>query len=148
MKTGIAQSARAAFAALLPQFVNGTLTGTQFRKTVMNQLIDAHACSIGSAATNYNAALKLQRKNDPASVATLGRVLVAVAPVVVIDAAPAAADETAPTMEAVAETVAETEAVVEADETAPAVEAVDETEVFEVSEAVAEEFDHIDEVAA
>ena len=72
-KNQIVQAATAIlFAANLPEFQNKTLTGTQFRRKVMDTLQADHGVSISSAATHYNIAFQAVKKADPASVAGLG----------------------------------------------------------------------------
>jgi len=73
MTKGIREYTNARFAAALPKLISGELTGTAFRKKVMDQTIKMHGISVASAATHYNHALKEQRIADPKSVEGLGR---------------------------------------------------------------------------
>jgi len=61
------------FLTNLPAFQAGELTGTQFRRKVMDAAVNQFQISVASASTQYNFALKSQRENDPESVAGLGR---------------------------------------------------------------------------
>lgn len=73
MTKGIRDVAAATFIEHLPSFQSGELTGTQFRRKVMDTLVNQFQISVASAATHYNFCLKQQRLNDPESVAELGR---------------------------------------------------------------------------
>lgn len=73
MTKGIRDFAAAAFIESLPSFQSGELTGTQFRRKVMDQMVAQFQCSVASASTHYNFCLKAQRLNDPESVKDLGR---------------------------------------------------------------------------
>ena len=73
MTKGIREYTNARFAKYLPQFQSGELTGTTFRKKVMEGTVAKFEISVASSATHYNHALKTQRAMDPKSVETLGR---------------------------------------------------------------------------
>lgn len=73
MTKGIRDAVAASFIENLPSFQSGELTGTQFRRKVMDLAVKQFNISVASAATHYNFCLKAQRLNDPESVAELGR---------------------------------------------------------------------------
>ena len=71
MSEGIRSFCNAKFAELLPQ--RKELTDTGFRRAVMTACITQFNITLASSATHYNHSLKEARKNDPKSVADLGR---------------------------------------------------------------------------
>ncbi len=73
MSKGIRDYTNARFAKYLPQFQSGELTGTAFRKKVMEGAVKRFQITVASAATHYNHSLKMQRLADPSSVEGLGR---------------------------------------------------------------------------
>jgi len=68
---GIREYTNARFTEHLPKLVE--LGNTGFRKAVMEGVITQFGITVGSAATHYNHALKMQRIADPKSVEGLGR---------------------------------------------------------------------------
>lgn len=73
MTKGVRDFASEQFISNLPLFQAGELTGTQFRRKVMDAVCNEFQISVASSATHYNFCLKSQRENDPQSVAELGR---------------------------------------------------------------------------
>lgn len=78
MDKGIRAYARTHFVEQNALRVAGThYTGpkgnTEFRKAVMCKLMEEFGCSLASAATHYNEALKAAREANPQSVEGLGR---------------------------------------------------------------------------
>lgn len=73
MTQGIRDFTNARFAKHLPKFQAGELTGSAFRKKVMEDTIAKFAISVASAATHYNHALKTTRLATPEMVEGLGR---------------------------------------------------------------------------
>ena len=71
MSQHIRSFCNAKFAELLPQ--RKELTNTGFRKAVMDACQAQFNITLASSATHYNFSLKEARKNNPASVADLGR---------------------------------------------------------------------------
>ena len=71
MTTGIREFCNARFVALLPQ--RKELGNTEFRKSVMADVVIEFGITTASAATHYNHSLKMQRAADPKSVEDLGR---------------------------------------------------------------------------
>lgn len=73
MTQGIRAYVAARFVQLLPQFRSGELTGTAFRKSVMDSAVKEFGISVASAATHYNHSLKQMRLTDAKAVDGLGR---------------------------------------------------------------------------
>lgn len=71
MTKGIRAFALTQFDKFLPQLEK--LGGTEFRRKVMNSIMEKFDTTLASAATNYNYAFKLKRESDPDSVIGLGR---------------------------------------------------------------------------
>lgn len=71
MTTGIREFCNARFQHYLPE--RKALGNTEFRKSVMADVILEFHITLASASTHYNHSLKQQRIVDPTSVADLGR---------------------------------------------------------------------------
>jgi len=70
---GIREYTNARFAKYLPKFQAGELTGTEFRRKVIDGTVAKFEISVASAATHYNHALKTTRLENPSAVENLGR---------------------------------------------------------------------------
>ncbi len=73
MTQGIRDFTNARFAKHLPKFQSGDMSGSVFRKKVMEETIAKFQISVASAATHYNHALKTTRLATPEMVEGLGR---------------------------------------------------------------------------
>ena len=73
MTQGIRAYVASRFAQLLPQFRSGELTGTAFRKAVMEGAVQEFGITVASASTHYNHSLTQMRLTDPRAVEGLGR---------------------------------------------------------------------------
>lgn len=73
MTKGVRDYVSEKFLTTLPQFQAGEMSGTEFRKAVMESAVNQFQISVASAATHYNFALKAMRQADPQSVEGLGR---------------------------------------------------------------------------
>lgn len=71
MDKGIRPFCNAKFRELLPQ--RAQLGNTEFRRAVMNSLIENFGCSLASAATHYNHSFKVVKTENAALVEGLGR---------------------------------------------------------------------------
>jgi hypothetical protein len=73
MENGIRSYCNAQFLALSEDRVAGKITNTEFRRLIMDDLMEQYGMSISSAATYYNQAFILARTTHPHLVIGLGR---------------------------------------------------------------------------
>ena len=71
MDKGIRPACNAKFLELLPQ--RATPGNTEFRRAVMNSIMEDFGCSLASAATHYNHSFKVTKTSNPELVEGLGR---------------------------------------------------------------------------
>jgi hypothetical protein len=73
MDKGIRPFANARFAALNPSRKAGTISNTEFRKSIIAECMEQFGITLAAAATHYNHAFKAYKAANPTEVEGLGR---------------------------------------------------------------------------